>query len=89
MLQKGNRLRIILMMLSLGAPAIIAADIKHLVIRIFIPVSGLVAAQTLLGHCINANAANPRGSCGKILFNKSITQTDRLKNLRAAIRLYG
>ena len=84
-----DRLRIEQMVLAVGAPLVIAAGIQHMAVDLAFGKGVLMAHLHFPRNDVQTDAAHARGRAGKIFFHDRRMQTDRFKNLRAAIALDG
>ncbi len=82
-----NRLRIEQMILSIAAPLIFAAGIKHLIIAVLLGESTVMVSKGLNSHFLETNSANSGRRPGEILVHEFRVQAHGFKNLRSTIRL--
>ena len=89
MLELGDAGRRPGMVFTTHAVTIDAADIEHVAVNRVVGISRRVTAHCFLSDFIQTNAFNGRCGAGEILLNEGGGEANRIKDLRAAIRLIG
>ena len=88
-LERGDRQRIVLMLLAIFAPLVDAARRKcHLGGNPF-RIGSCVTLHQLPGDPVNIGASDSRRRPGEIAVDYALMQAERLEDLRAAITLHG